>query len=278
MCFYDKRYLANNLNYEILKGTIHLMSKESPNTFESLLLENFGTANVQEIYHLLGEYHLNRNQLEEAKEAFELSSKNTPMVTLPDSAPAPIDFAYSNNENGSLDDSLQTIRAEKLVQKYPFLKYASYTKSYTADALIELNKRAQQKDMNAAEYNFILGCYWANQQNIDWSFGNAKITENDMPRERQDLSWESYYDYDYRNYYFNPDIAIRYLDKAIALSNDPELKAKACFMAATAERHRNYAKGEFVYFGKLHEEYSDTEYYKEAIQECGYFKSYCSTN
>lgn len=79
------------------------------------------------------------------------------------------------------------------------------------------------------------------------------------------------------------DKAEEYYDKAMAASNDPEFKAKCCFMSAKCEQNiffynkpKDY-KGDFKagkYFNMLKSNYSSTQYYREIIQECGYFKTF----
>lgn len=77
--------------------------------------------------------------------------------------------------------------------------------------------------------------------------------------------------------------AEEYYNKALAASTDPEFKAKCCFMAAKCEQNaffcnkpKNY-KGDFKagkYFATLKSTYSNTKYYKEILNECGYFKEF----
>jgi hypothetical protein len=77
--------------------------------------------------------------------------------------------------------------------------------------------------------------------------------------------------------------AEEYYNKAINASNNPELKAKCCFMAAKCEQNMFFLykpvghKGDFKagkYFAMLKANYSKTQYYREIIKECGYFRTY----
>lgn len=84
-------------------------------------------------------------------------------------------------------------------------------------------------------------------------------------------------------------LAEKYYKRAMELSADKELKAKACFMAAKTEQNRCFnaaAKNTNssseqpepvhspVYFKLLKSSYANTCYYQEIIRECGYFRSY----
>lgn len=89
-------------------------------------------------------------------------------------------------------------------------------------------------------------------------------------------------------------IAEKYYSMAAAASQNKELKAKYLFMAAKCERNESYNISYInpekkdanywntdineVFFGKyfatLKQQYNDTKFYREALQECGYFRSY----
>jgi hypothetical protein len=100
--------------------------------------------------------------------------------------------------------------------------------------------------------------------------------------------------------------AIDLYQKAMFYSNDKEFKAKCCFMIAKCEQHQFIAKyktdkhgwldyylyrdgfdklekektrrGYREYFRQLKDNYSDTEYYNEAIKECGYLENWVEYN
>lgn len=84
-------------------------------------------------------------------------------------------------------------------------------------------------------------------------------------------------------FYMDCSKAMEYYLKAMNASNSIEFKAKCCFMAAKCEqnyffthRPKDY-KGDFragKFFAALKANYSNTEYYKEIIKECGYFRTY----
>jgi hypothetical protein len=78
-------------------------------------------------------------------------------------------------------------------------------------------------------------------------------------------------------------MAEEYYVKAMNLAKNPEFKARCCFRAAKCEHNYFYThfpkdfEGDFKsgkYFAMLKANYSKTQYYREIINECGYFKTY----
>ncbi len=114
----------------------------------------------------------------------------------------------------------------------------------------------------------------------------------------------SYYkDFDDWGYKKRKDIELydcseaqQYYLKAMNLTKDAEFAAKCCFMASKCEQNsfyndlgsgqikissdnywKNYDKAKLnyrKYFYILHDKYSNTEFYKEALKECKYFNEF----
>lgn len=81
----------------------------------------------------------------------------------------------------------------------------------------------------------------------------------------------------------NQDLANRYYDRAAALSKNEELRAQATFLAAKTEQNRWYNThdqddGSDIHPGKYYQllksTFTDTQYFKEVIRECGYFRTW----
>jgi hypothetical protein len=79
----------------------------------------------------------------------------------------------------------------------------------------------------------------------------------------------------------NMDLAEKYYLRAAELSTNREFQTKAIFMAAKTEQNRSFRAGgggnrtsPGKYFKQIKDLFSDTEYYKEIIKECGYFANY----
>jgi len=78
--------------------------------------------------------------------------------------------------------------------------------------------------------------------------------------------------------------ALKFYRKAMASSTNKEFKAKCAWMSAKCELNNWYATKEYAdgdhifiesdYYKMMKEKFSDTKYYREVINECGYFCSY----
>ena len=145
-----------------------------------------------------------------------------------------------------------------------------YTKTRFALRLARLIRDAEKGGPEAAQCYFQAGNAL---YNISW-FGNSRVmyqTDPDHFRRRP------------RTVEGGP--AATFYEKAMALATAPELKARACFMLSKCELNSYYIRdphkkaGDFIagkYFHLLSDSYGDTKYYREVIQECGYFKTFLS--
>jgi hypothetical protein len=71
--------------------------------------------------------------------------------------------------------------------------------------------------------------------------------------------------------------ALGYFEKAISMSTDKELSARAAFMAARCEQKMSQSTktvNKKKYFALLNTKYKDTQYYDKVIESCKYFKYY----
>ena len=156
----------------------------------------------------------------------------------------------------------------------------SYTKYTFVQHLAELKDLATSNPKKLAESYFLLanGLY-----NMTY-FGNARALYETKINEYP----SSYLEYE--NSGKNGDDAItncseakKYYQKAMDLSVDKEFKAECCFMAAKCEQNEYFMSTEFdgnkairsgKYYNLLQEIYSKTDYYKEVLTECSYFKTF----
>jgi hypothetical protein len=83
--------------------------------------------------------------------------------------------------------------------------------------------------------------------------------------------------------FFNCKDALLYYQKAFTLSKNKEFRAKCAWMSAKCEYYlwldngEEDRKSDFIagkYFQQMRSEFSNTQYYKEVINECGYFCTY----
>ena len=151
----------------------------------------------------------------------------------------------------------------------------TYTKGAFVKKLLELSLKAAGTGAEAAQASFQLasGLY-----NMSY-YGNARDFYGTAHSNFQDSTAVT----------LDMQLAEKYYKRAMELSADKELKAKACFMAAKTEQNRYFnaaAKNTSssseqpepvhspVYFKLLKNSYANTRYYQEIIRECGYFRSY----
>jgi hypothetical protein len=76
---------------------------------------------------------------------------------------------------------------------------------------------------------------------------------------------------------FDLSKALNYFEKALALSKDDELSARAAYMAARCEQKIsmiNLSMNKRKYFALLKAKYKHTSYYEKIIESCKYFKYY----
>lgn len=122
-------------------------------------------------------------------------------------------------------------------------------------------------------------------------FGNARL----FYQGKIIPSWTTPFGYDYfnRKLLTNNKIAENYYKMAFANASNKEQKAKSLYMLAKCERNEFYNTNFYFNlndtwslwdaeihfkawesFVTLKNDYSETEYYKQIIQECGYFEKY----
>ncbi len=161
-------------------------------------------------------------------------------------------------------------------------KDKSYTNYTFLKRLVELQKKAETDTKNAADYYFQIanGLY-----NMTF-FGNAhSVFESPIINLHVGyVSWgEDNSDISANRSFFDCSKAMEYYEKAMNASPDNEFKAQCCFMAAKCEQNQYYIstayKGRGIfkngnYFKQLKNNFSKTKYYREVINECGYFKKY----
>ncbi|MCH2043366.1 MAG: hypothetical protein MK212_04440 [Saprospiraceae bacterium] len=285
-------------------------------------------AYAKELIYWEGTYYLQHNQLEKADKTFsqlsddffeEMDGKEPKTTYLNKSiftsTPAHQYFESDFDSGVPIDKLYQNSKLNILLE---FEKDGHYTKKSLTKLLLELEKQAQKKPKYAALYYYALGCAWNNMSPYGWNrpaiylrnsdnygysnywMGNSTETADQVNvrhsyfREDKDKSKPLNYKHYYSHLYYDPNIAIDYFEKAINTSNDQELKAKACFMAAKAETFKYYSK-EYTYssyyynrrnksiqnyqtyYEIMYKEYKDTEYYKEVIRACEHFEFFVST-
>ncbi len=157
-------------------------------------------------------------------------------------------------------------------------KKVAYSKRSFVEQMLVFEEETSHKPKEAAEAYFLLGNGY---YNITY-FGNGR-TFYENPIKPSVVMWEFSSSYaNFKDIIYDCSMAEECYRKAMELAIDPEFKAKCCFMAAKCEQNRyfisgNKDKADFRagdYFKMLKDKYAKTDYYKDVINECGYFKTY----
>ncbi len=203
-----------------------------------------------------------------------------------------LQFIYKDD----LDSALKTLKQipQKEISKVPtdpfqirkidtvekdILKSSKYNEISLIEKMIELKKQISEKKNVSENYFLLANAFY----NISY-FGTSRLYQNSV---------QNYYNFwDDSIKYTKPDknhfkeldnlIALKYYILAEENSKDKEFKAKSIFMSAKCEQNETFLKGlkeneDFkagFHFKNLKENFSQTNYYKEIIQECGYFRKY----
>jgi hypothetical protein len=261
LCNSDFESLRMDPNLDLVNGLLDLIDKKGKLPFETYLSTKAGCKN--ELLEVKGTLLLQADNQKEAIKVFksipaEFLQKNFRFYINADP------FAGNLNDCLSCDDSI--------MEKSDFVFLHCLTKLQFAEKILSLKKKANGKGEKAAEANYLLGNAFYNTTD----FGSA---------------WMAYaYWRPYGSGSFDCSKAQSYYEKAILLTKNIELAAKCCFMAAKCE-HNSYYKREQKnswdlihipdnyydyqnFFKLLNEKYTETEYYKEVIKECSYFRQY----
>ncbi|MBC8047438.1 MAG: hypothetical protein H7Y00_11630 [Fimbriimonadaceae bacterium] len=168
-----------------------------------------------------------------------------------------------------------------------FIEHPSnYTKLTFCEKMVQLENLLSAKDMNHAQtfhelangyYNI---SYWGNSwMAIDYYRCHGCETYDN---EYEQYNW-------YYNDFFDVSKAMEYYKLATESTKNKELIALNYFMLARCEQNNYYVSDDYsymneddkkinyrTYFEKIKKEYKNTQFYKDAIEECKYFEYYVS--
>ncbi len=268
---YGKEELKMVHDITILDNLIKVTEKEMPTRLEKLLTTRKDGSSIRsEVLEIKATLLLAQGQVEAANETYSLVP-----------------------------------RAERTTEKFsPFVEdyrdcvfcpvtdTTAYTKAEVIAKLIDYDYRARADIENGPEYFYLLGNAWYNMS----YFGSAwKMTDYF----RSGANWHYATDdiYPYQQSPFgnkenhNLSKAKLYFSKALELSKETELQARAAFMLARIDQKQwfisencNYSGYEntipklpndrMIYYNLLIKEYQSTNFYQEIIQECSFFAAY----
>lgn len=268
----DRYAIEDSASVQTIQAALDYLQQPSTD-FDKRLIKLSGL-NTDYMYIVLGRKQLNQHQYAEAAVSFAKVAtqvwKAEPFATYLDSNPF-----YLKPNNGEQPDAL-------------------FTPAAFAKRMAELEKQMKSGDAQAA---YLLGC---GAYNMGY-FGNSWLLSN---RYRSSAEYEYMYpprDLSHEDYYV-ANQAKTYFEKALQLTQTPELAAKAAFGAslceqnafaifrATEGREVGYAENEQVafktrmkaearqrlspYFGLLKNKYATVQYTREVIRECATYRDY----
>ena len=299
---YARAFLVQNnlgaakdqLNDKLLKSFEQFISKARwSNYFDNYLLENkLGPQPAEQIKEMRGVYHLQHFELEAAIAAFNSCSA---------------DFrAESNSFNSSyLDKSIFSRKINpaafyfdieqqniyRFYEDHPFLDQKYNLLSF-AQTLLTLKKKAESKGPQQAEYAYILAQALYNIGPAGWhrpaiyystDNGGHSAWYDFSKEDRLAKSFASA-NWDHHRYY-NPDIAIKYIQLGLSTTKDDELAAKLNYLGAQIEISRphilgqywdwedNVKKSKHADYLKALKKYKGSRFEQEVLNECYYYRA-----
>ncbi len=268
---YGKEDLRMVHDISVLDNLIDVTEKEMPTRLEKLLTtKKDGTSIRSEVLEIKATLLLAQGRVESAKEVYSLVPR-----------------AERSEEKFSpfVEDYRDCVFC-------PVTDTTAYTKAEVIDKLIELDYRARADIDNGPEYFYLLGNAWYNMS----YFGSAwKMTDYFRSGSNWHYSSNDIYPY-YQSPFGNKENhnlskSKMYFSKALELSKDLELQARAAFMLARIDQkewllsenatYSGYKNNipklpydRMIYYNLLIKEYQNTKFYAEIIEECKFFAAY----
>ncbi len=262
--------LKPNPQLEIIDDLLEVCRKEMPTKFErALITKKDGTTIESDLLDMKGTYFLAQGKTETALDIFKRIPRND----------------WNKHQYNPFIEKLGPCIECELPDSIVL-----YNKVEIIQRIFELEYKAKSDFENGAIYYYQLGVAYFNMS----YFGHAwKV----MDYFRSGVNWSYDKDQVYPDYYApfgnreNHDItqALEYFEKARVTAKNPELAARAAFMAARCELSMFYSgkgnqyRGDKIpnlppeyrqYYQILNEYYSETGFYQEMIEECKFFAAY----
>ena len=223
---------------------------ENKNTAWDKLAQSLYTITLEDIYEYKGIMFAYKNQIDEAIIEFKKCKK--------------LDTLYGNPFNGKIMDCIDCDHNAKQKTKYTKLTF------------LEKVKEIQNNVANNAETfsgNILLGNAFYNMSH----YGNARLFYNNPIVDQ----YGNYIDEEFSDILFSNSQTENYYKDALNTAQNDEERAKATFLLTKIERNKFYLSNQFVPdkvdfitfkgYKTLMQNYSNTKYYQEVINECGYF-------
>jgi hypothetical protein len=257
---------------EIIEDLLAVCRKENPTKFErALITKKDGTTIESDLLDMKGTLFMALGNLEAALEVFKRIPRNE----------------WDNFQFNPFIERLEPCIECPLPDSIPYLN-----KPEIIQKIFELEYKTRSDFENGASYFYQLGTAYFNMS----YFGHSWMVTDYF---RSGVNWTYDKDGIFPDYYSpfgnreNQDLtlAITYFEKCRTTTKDPELAAKAAFMAARCELNQffvsngnnyNSYKNEIPkipakysrYYQVLKNNYSESTFYQEMIQECKFFAAY----
>jgi hypothetical protein len=172
---------------------------------------------------------------------------------------------------------------------------AMYNKGEMLEKILDFEYKARGELENNAPYFYQLGLAFYNTSYFGYSWGamdyfRSGATWTRLHKDKDDIYPYPQFPYDNIEH-TDVSKALYYFEKTKLLSLNPELTARAAFMAAKCEQKMYFMSKQYkrepccnqipklpdsylVNFKMLKEKLSDTEFYEQMIEECYYFQVY----
>jgi len=246
----DLSYLNDNAR---LDQMIAYLDKPAKTNFDKAII-NLYPYKQNTLYDMQGVNLLYNNQLKEAREKFIKAGPK------------------------ELESNPFTIRIKDCRDCDQAVYDGSYTSVKFVDEMLALEDKVTTDPSNAFKYYYKLANGYYNMT----YFGNCRnLYINDAFN--PGLIYFEYGEAAPHKKYLDCSHSLEYYLKALNSTTDKERKAVCTFMAAKCEQNeyfvtRQYEQGEDFragkYFKDLKTQYASTNYYKEVLKECGYFRTY----
>jgi hypothetical protein len=159
---------------------------------------------------------------------------------------------------------------------------AGFNRGALIEKMLDLEYRARADRVEGPKYFYQLGLAYYNMsyfgyawKTLDFFRSGASLKRSRSPKDKLVVSDNRFALGNHEN--FDCQRALDYFELARQLTNDPELAARATFMAARCEQNLFFAgfgPRNNQYFELLKRNYAQTRFYAYIVQECSYFKAY----
>jgi len=284
--------LESNPNLTLIAEIEALYHKKNKSPMDLYLT---GNSNVDAyLADIKGTVYLSQGNLEKALSFFKKANNDSDIPYL----------IFGHNRIESFESNENKVMRGDYVNDFPFIKNNMNKKELT-EILIQLQKAAKKNDVLAAKANYLLGNFFYNVTStgyyrhvlrFDRNNGNGEKYrgDNNVPANLYDNVYLKGYAY---SYYYPDNLALpnHYLERAMTLAKDNELRAHIAFALSKTEQEEFYIKNNLLGYDYRHNEkslegdgilitnrkyfkelskYSNTRFYKEVKTNCLYFDYY----